>query len=107
PPCRHPCSISMLFVHRCFVMIDIVTLPVRVGGLDFSPALDRKEEILLHLRSCVVHAVTDSHVRVLWMQINFQHFVIDRDVGLLAFVRGAGSASSRNSALPCAAISET
>src|SRR5262245_64169883 len=85
-------------------MIDIVTLPVFIGGLDSSPAFDWKKEILLHLRSCVVHAITHSHVRVLRVEINFQRFIFDGDVGFLIFVRSAGSASSRNPALPCSAI---
>jgi len=82
------------------VTIDIVAFPLVVRVWIRSPAFDRKKEILLHLRPCVVHAVTDSHVRVLWVEIDFQRLILDRDVGFLAFVRGASVPRSRNSGLP-------
>ena len=91
-------------INSDLVMIDIVTLSLPVGVWICSPALDRKKEILLHLRSCVVHAITDIHLCVLRVQIDFQRFVFDRDVGLPIFVRGTGVTCSWNSGLPGAAI---
>ena len=88
-------------------MIDIVTLdvdPVRVWIC--FPALDWKEEILLHLRSRVVHAITDSHVRVLRVQINFQHFIFYRDVGVPVILRSTGVTRCWNSGLPGTAIAK-
>ena len=88
-------------------MIDIVTLSLSASAVwIFSPAFDRKKEILLHLRSGVVHAITHIHLCVLRVQINFQRFIFDRDVGMPIFVRGAGVARSRNSGLPGAAIAK-
>ena len=51
----------------------------------FCPSARPEKEILLHLWSCVMHVVTDIHVRVLRVQIDFQRFIFDRDIGLLVF----------------------
>src|SRR4029079_1218836 len=54
----HVSPLRFFPINADLVMIDIVTLPILVSGLDSSPALDWKAEILLHLRYSVIHAMT-------------------------------------------------
>ena len=87
-------------------MIDVVALCVGICVWIFSPALNREKEILFHLRSRVVHAITNFHRGVRRVQIDLQSFVFDRDIGVPVVLRGTGITRSRNSCLPGAAIGE-
>ena len=87
-------------------MLDVALRGFDIRVRIFFPALDREKEILLHFRPSVVYAVPHIHGRISRVQINFQRFVLDRDIGLAAFVRGACAARPRNACLPRAAIGE-
>src|SRR5262245_14555735 len=87
-------------------MIDIALDWLNVGVWNFFPALDWKKEILLHLWPGVVHAIAHFDVCVFRMQINFQRFLLNRNVGFVILVRGAGATGSRDARLPGAAISQ-
>jgi len=100
----HISPFQFFSINADLIVIDIAPLCISICIRIFSPTLDRKEEILLHLRSCVVHAVAHIHGRILRVQIDLQSFILDRNVGLLVAVRGTGATRSRNAGLPRAAI---
>ena len=98
---------------RQFLSIDsnsVVTegfaLCVGIRVWILPPPLDWKKEILLHLRSGVVHAITNVDGCVLRVQIDLQRLVFDRDVGVPVVLRGAGITRLWNSCLPGATIGE-
>ena len=102
----HISPFQFFSINADLIVIDIAPLCISICIRIFSPTLDRKEEILLHLRSCVVHAVAHIHGRILRVQIDLQSFVFDRDIGVPVVLRGTGITRSRNSCLPGAAIGE-
>ncbi len=78
---------------------------VSASGI-FSPPLDWKKEILLHLWSSVMHAITNVDGCVLRVQIDLQRFIFDCHVGVPVLVGGTGITRLWNSCLPGAAIGE-
>jgi len=87
-------------------MIDIITLSLSVGVWICSPTLDRKKEILLHFWSAVMHPISDFHRGVFRVQIDFQRFIFDRNVGVPVIFRGSGVTRCRNSGLPGPAVAK-
>ena len=101
---RDVCRRQFFSVDSDLVLINIGALCVRIGVRILSPAFDREKKFLLHFRPRVVHPVIHLHGRVIRMQINFQLFVLNRDLGFAILVGGACTTGSRNAGLPGAAI---
>ncbi len=95
-------------VCRDFVIfqIDLGIFPVPSLRLDFRPAFDREKEILLDLRTGILHPIPHLHRRKFVVQIDREILLLDRDVGRLFLIRGSSVPCLRNPGLPGAAVSK-